>query len=102
MPRTACHPKDEIQHAVHATLAVCIRVLVTAQYYKMAQASGRDGGASLKQRLEQILGLGSPRAGGAGQMRAGEDEGLEGGSDNSRFFTEDVMKVRGRLLMIID
>ena len=60
----------------------------------MAQASGRDGAtASLKQRLEQMLGLGSPRSVGVGQLRSGEEDGLEGGSDNSRFFTEDVMKV---------
>ena len=62
----------------------------------MAMQSGRDreGTASLKQRLEQILGLGSPKPGGTGQGRSGEENGVEGGNDNSRFFTEDVMKVR--------
>lgn len=62
----------------------------------MAMQSGRDreGTASLKQRLEQILGLSSPKSGGIGQGRSGEEDGVEGASDNSRFFTEDVMKVR--------
>ena len=60
----------------------------------MAMQSGREGTASLKQRLEQILGLSSPRSGGSGQTRSGEEDGADGPSDNSRFFTEDVMKVR--------
>ncbi len=60
----------------------------------MATQSSREGTAGLKQRLEQILGLGSPRSGGAVQGRSGEEDGGEGSGDNSRFFTEDVMKVR--------
>lgn len=59
----------------------------------MAMQSNREGAAGLKQRLEQILGLGSPRSGSTGQGRSVEEDGGEGSGDNSRFFTEDVMKV---------